>query len=59
MESTQVSIVDQNGRMLVSDKIESSPEVLAAMLGRYGPIEQAVVETGRMSPAICEGSQMS
>ena len=25
------------------------------MLERYGPIERAVVETGRMSPAICLG----
>ena len=55
MESTQVCIVDENGRKLVSEKVESSPEAIAAMLERYGPIERAVIETGRMSPAICLG----
>ena len=55
MESTQVCIVDENGRKLVSEKTESSPEAIAAMLERYGPIERAVIETGRMSPAICLG----
>ena len=55
MESTQVCIVDENGWKLVSEKVESSPEAIAAMLERYGPIERAVIETGRMSPAICLG----
>lgn len=55
MESTQVCIVDENGRKLVSEKVESTPEALAAMLERYRPIERAVIETGRMSPAICLG----
>ncbi|MGE4307102.1 MAG: IS110 family transposase [Novosphingobium sp.] len=55
MESTQVCIVDENGRKLVSEKVASSPEAIAAMLERYGPIERAVIETGRMSPAICLG----
>jgi transposase len=55
MESTQVCIVDENGRKLVSEKVASSPEALASMLERHGPIERAVVETGRMSPAICLG----
>lgn len=55
MESTQVCIVDENGRKLVSEKVESSPEAIAGMLECYGPIERAVVETGRMSPAICLG----
>lgn len=55
MESTQVCVVDENGRKLVSEKVESSPEAIAAMLERYGPIERAMLETGRMSPAICLG----
>jgi transposase len=55
MESTQVCIVDENGRKLVSEKVESSPEAIAMMLERYGAIERAVIETGRMSPAICLG----
>ena len=55
MESTQVCIVDDNGRKVVSEKVQSSPEAIAMMLERYGPIERAVIETGRMSPAICLG----
>lgn len=55
METTQVCIVDESGRKLVSEKVESTPEALAAMLERYRPIERAVIETGRMSPAICVG----
>src|SRR5690606_38450542 len=55
METTQVCIVDENGRKLVSEKVESSPKALALMLERHGPIERAVIETGRMSPAICLG----
>ena len=55
MESTQVCIVDETGRKLVSEKVESTPEAIAALLKRYGPIERAVIETGRMSPAICLG----
>lgn len=55
MESTQVCIVDENGRKLVSEKVESSPQAISKMLERYGPIERAVIETGRMSPAICLG----
>jgi len=55
MESTQVCIIDENGQKLVSEKVESTPEAMAAMLERYRPIERAVIETGRMSPAICLG----
>ncbi|MDR3436591.1 transposase [Telmatospirillum sp.] len=55
METTQVCIVDENGRKLVSEKAESSPEAISTLLERYGPIERAVIETGRMSQAICLG----
>lgn len=55
MKSTQVCIVDENGRKLGSEKAESSPEAIALILERYGPVERAVIETGRMSPAICLG----
>ena len=55
METTQVCIVDENGRKLVAEKIESSSEAIAGLLERYRPIERAVIETGRMSPAICLG----
>jgi hypothetical protein len=55
METTQVCIVDENGQKLVSEKVESTSEALAAMLERYRPLERTVIETGRMSPAICLG----
>jgi transposase len=55
MESTQVCIVDENGRKVISEKVESSPEAIAGMLERYGPVERTVIESGRMSPAICLG----
>ena len=32
METTQVCIVDDNGRKVVSEKVESSPEAIAMML---------------------------
>lgn len=51
----QVCIVDENGRKLEMEKVESSPEAWALMLERYRPIERAVIETGRMSPVICLG----
>lgn len=55
MESTQVCIVDESGRKLVSEKVESAPDAIATALRRVGAIERAVIETGRMSPAICLG----
>ncbi|ETA72679.1 IS110 family transposase [Mesorhizobium japonicum] len=55
MESTQVCIIDENGRKLSSEKAESTPDTIADVLRRHGPIERAVIETGRMSPAICLG----
>ena len=33
METTQVCIVDENGRKLVSEKVESSPEANATLQG--------------------------
>lgn len=55
MESTQVCIVDENGRKLASEKVESNPAAIADMLERHSPIARAVIETGRMSPAIFLG----
>ncbi|WP_198031460.1 hypothetical protein [Mesorhizobium sp. LSJC255A00] len=48
-------IIDENGRKLSSEKAESTPDAIADPLPRHGPIERAVIETGRMSPAICLG----
>jgi transposase len=55
MESTHICIVDENGRKLVSEKVESSPAAIATMLERYGQVERVVIESGRMAPAICLG----
>lgn len=55
MESTQVCIIDEKGRTLASEKVESSPAAIADMLDRHAPLARAVIETGRMSPAICHG----
>ena len=55
MESTQVCIVDEKGRKLASEKVESSPAAIADILERHTPVARAVIETGRMSPAICHG----
>jgi len=55
MESTQVCIIDEKGRKLASEKVESTAEAIAVLLERFSPIERAVIETGRMSPVICLG----
>jgi transposase len=55
MESTQVCVVDETGRKLMSVKVESTPDAIAGALCQAGSIERAVIETGRMSPAICLG----
>lgn len=55
MESTQVCIVDESGRKVASEKVDSAPEAIAETLKRYGSVARAVIETGRMSPAICLG----
>src|SRR6218665_695743 len=55
METTQVCIVDETGRKIASIKVESSPDMIANALREVGGVERAVIETGRMSPAICHG----
>ena len=55
MESTQVCIVDESGRKVASEKVDSAPEAIAETLKRYGSVARTVIETGRMSPVICHG----
>ena len=55
MDSTQVCIVDENGGKVASMKVESAPDQIACALNRVGDVERAVIESGRMSPAICHG----
>ncbi len=53
--STQVCIVDEDGTKAASVKVESAPDKIACTLDRVGDIERAVIESGRMSPAMCHG----
>jgi len=55
MESSQVCVVDAEGRKIGATSVDSTPETIAAALARYGPIERAVIETGRMSPSVALG----
>ena len=55
METTHVCVVDQEGDRIFDRSVESSPEEIAAALAEAGQIDRAVIETGRMSPAICLG----
>ena len=55
METTQVCIVDENGGKIASMKVESAPDKIAQALSEVGGVKRAVIETGRMSPAICHG----
>jgi len=50
-----VCVVDQDGDRIFDRSVESSPEKIAAALAEAGQIDRAVIETGRMSPAICLG----
>lgn len=55
METTPVCVVDAEGRKVGTQCVESTPEAIAGALERYGPIERAVIETGRMTPSIALG----
>ncbi|MEO1016723.1 MAG: IS110 family transposase [Pseudomonadota bacterium] len=55
METTQVCVVDQDGGKIFVTSVESTPEAIAQVLSGVGPIERTVIETGRMSSAICLG----
>jgi transposase len=55
MESTAVCVVDETGRKVHAESVASTPEGIAGALGRAGSVERAVIETGRMSGAICLG----
>ncbi len=55
METTQVCVVDQDGGRIFVTSVESTPAAIAQVLLGVGPIERTVIETGRMSSAICLG----
>lgn len=55
METTAICVVDEIGRKVHAESVESTPEAIAEALERAGSVERAVIETGRMSGAICLG----
>ena len=55
METTHVCVVDAEGRKIGAQCVDSTPEAIATALEHYGPIERAVIETGRMTPSIALG----
>lgn len=55
METTEVCVIDEAGRFVSAARVESTPEAIAEALAQVGEVERAVIETGRMSSAICLG----
>jgi transposase len=55
METSHVCVVDADGRKIGAQCVDSTPEAIAAALHHHGPIERAVIETGRMTPSIALG----
>lgn len=55
METTQLCVVDDEARRVLATRVPSTPEAIAKALSQAAPIERAVIETGRMSSAICLG----
>ena len=55
METTAVCVIDETGRKVFTTTVESSAESIAQALAKIGSIDRVVLETGRMSGAICLG----
>jgi transposase len=55
MEETHVCVVDEAGKSVFQAKVPSDPHSIAAALNKAGGVERAVIESGRMTPAICRG----
>lgn len=55
METTAVCVVDETGKKLSTAIVESTPDAIAEALSGVGQLERCVIETGRMSSAICLG----
>ena len=47
METTHVCVVDADGHKIGAQCVDSTPVAIAKALEQYGPIERAVIETGR------------
>jgi len=55
MASTEVCVVDGEGTQVHAMTVDSTPTAITDCLAGIGPMEKVVIETGRMSSAICLG----
>lgn len=55
MEQTHLCVVDESGQRIFEACVSSTPQAIADALSSAGVIERAVIESGRMTPAICRG----
>ena len=55
METTHVCVVDADGHKIGTQCVDSTPKAIATALEQYGPVERAVIETGRVTPSIALG----
>lgn len=55
METSHVCVVDADGRKVGALCVDSTPAAIASALERYGPVDRAVIETGRMTPSVALG----
>lgn len=49
METSHVCVIDAEGRKVAAEGVDSTPEAIATLLERHGPVERVVIETGRMT----------
>lgn len=55
METSHVCVIDAEGRKVAAEGVDSTPEAIATLLERHGPVERVVIETGRMTPWVARG----
>ena len=55
METTAVCVIDETGRKVLTAAVDSSAVSIAEALAKVRSLDRTVLETGRMSGAICLG----
>jgi transposase len=55
METSYVCVVDADGLKVRAQCVDSTSEPIAAVLDHDGPVERAVIETGRMTLSVASG----
>ena len=56
MKTTAICVVDDTGMKISQTIVDSTADAIAEALSAVGRVERCVVETGRMSSAICSVS---